>query len=463
MRYTATVYPPCPVTIYHTYHWNGTWIELNRADYGIRPVDGIVSYCELVVNQAAWVWGAETAIPLMETLLPVWPPVGASEPRTYPADAKDEWRYRLGIYYALTGDTLTADEYFQDLIDNPTIPGSRWVKPAQKFQRGLNSPEGIYQACIPDQFCDERVAVRNLVAAIPSDAPHSVLYYLTHAGVAIRYTYEFDFEGDGIPERYLTFRHHPDQKLEFWIMAEKTSGYEALFVDTIDVSQPTLTRYVTRQGISIVWLNAQQSFTLGRFPETDEVYIIPYSPSYFYSDYTLEVVNSAMNGLLSGAAPLPIRDELVALRRSENFACLTEDDCSYFYYTLGLANQLGQDESGAVDSYLFIWNEYPNSPFTYMARLKLEYKPGFGPPPTYTPTPTNTATATTTATITLTPTLTHTPGPSPTSTLTHTPGPSPTPTNTATVTPTPTASNTPTVTNTATATPTATDTQPSGN
>lgn len=454
LRYTATVYPPCPVTIYHTYHWNGTWIERNRADYAIRPVPGIVSYCELIVNQAAWVWGAETAIPLMETLLPEWPPIGTSEPRTYPVDAKDEWRYRLGIYYALTGDTLRAEEYFQDLIDNPTIPGSRWVKPAQEFQRGLDTPEGIYQACIPSEFCDPRVALKNLVAAIPLNADHDVLYYLTRAGIAIRYTYEFDFEGDGIPERYITFRHHPDQKLEFWIMAEKSIGYEALFVDTIAVSQPTLTRYVTRQGISIVWLNSQQSFTLGRFTGTDEVYVIRYAPSYFYSDFTLETVDSAINALLSGAAPLPIRDGLVALRRSENFACLVEDDCAYFYYALGLANQFGLDESGAVDSYLFIWNEYPNSPFTYMARLKLAYKPGYGPPPTFTPTPTNTATPTRTPTTTPTPTLTHTPGPSPTPTMTHTPGPSPTPTDTATATPTATATNTPTATATSTNTPT---------
>lgn len=460
LRYTATVYPPCPVTINHTYHWNGLWIERNYADYAIRPVAGIVSYCELVVNQAAWVWGPETAIPLMETLLLDWPPTGASEPRTYPTDAKDEWRYRLGIYYALTGDITTADEYFQDLIDSPTIPGSRWVKPAQEFQRGLDNPEGIYQSCIPVEFCDQRLALENLVAAIPTDAPHDILYYLTGAGIAVRYTHEFDFEGDGIPERYLTFRHHPDQKLEFWIMAEKDSGYEALFVDTVDVSQPTLTRYVDRQGVSIVWLNTQQSFTLGRFKDTDEVYIIRYAPSYFYSDFTLDTADSAINALLSGASPLPLRDELVALRRSENYACLNDDDCAYFYYTLGLANQLGLDEAGAVDSYLYIWNEYFNSPFTPMARLKLAYKPGYGPPPTFTPTPTNTATATNTPTITPSPTLTHTPGPSPTPTSTNTPGPSPTSTNTGSATPTPTDTQTPTPTGSTTATSTNTPTTP---
>jgi hypothetical protein len=229
-------------------------------------------------------------------------------------------------------------------------------------------------------------------------------------------------------------------------------------VDTIDWANPRVTSYITRQGVSIVWLGSQQSFSLSRFQDSDDVYITLYPPSYFYSDYTLESINSAINGLLSGAAPLLIRDELVELRRSENFACLNETDCGYFYYTLGLANELGLDEAGAIDSYLFIWNEYPSTVFAAMARLKLAYKPGYGPPPTFTPTPTNTSTPTNTPTITPTPTQTNTPGPSPTPTLTITPGPSPTPSNT------PTPSDTPTPTNTATetATPTATATETQG-
>ena len=396
----------------------------------------------------------------METLLPIWPPQGASEPRTYPADAKDEWRYRLGIYYALIGNTATADDYFQDLIDNPTIPGSRWATPAFDFKSGLGSPEGIYQECIPSKFCDERIAFENMIDSIPQNAKHDILNYLTKAGVSIRYSDQFDFEGDGIPERYITFKHYPDQKLEFWILTEKESGPVGLFVDTLDVSQPTLTQYTSYQGISIVWLNTQQSFTLGRFQDTDEVYIIRYEPSYFYTDYTLDAIDAAISGLLSGVAPLPIRDELADLRLSENFACSTELNCAYYYYVLGLANQLALAEENAVNSYVFIWNEYPNTPYAPMARLKLTYKPGFGPPPTFTPTPTVTNTPTKTPTITPTPTYTITPGPSPTATdtptatLTYTPGPSPTATDTPTITDTPTE----TMTNTPEPSPTVTNT-----
>jgi hypothetical protein len=299
-----------------------------------------------------------------------------------------------------------------------------------------------------------------MVDSIPKDADHEIDYYLTKAGIALRYTDQFDFEGDGIPERYITFKHHPDQKLEFWILAEKESGPVSLFVDTVDVSQPTLTQYTSYQGISIVWLNSQQSFTLGRFQDTDEIYVIRYEPSYFYTDYTLDAIDTAINALLSGVASLPIRDELADLRRSENFACSTEINCAYFYYVLGLANQLALVEENAIASYVFIWNEYPNTPFAPMARLKMTYKPGFGPPPTFTPTPTVTHTPTQTPTITPTPTYTITPGPSPTAsdtptpTLTYTPGPSPTPTDTPTITDTPTE----TLTNTPEPSPTVTNT-----
>ncbi len=453
LRYTASVYPPCPTTIEQTYTWNGTWFERTQAAYTLQPSPGLTSYCALVVNQAAAVWGPETAIPLLETLIPLWPPQGGTT--TYPPDAKDELRYRLGIDYAMSGDPLHADAVFADLIANPTVPGSRWVAPARDFRAGLPSPGGIYRSCVEASlnFCDPRLALQNLVDSIPGDTPYDVFYYLTGAGVSVRYTDVFDFEGDGIPERYFTFRHTPDQKLEFWLIAGKENGFAALFVDTVDQVNPTLTLYTTRQGVPIVWLGKQQSFTLNRFPATDEVYITLYPPSYFYEDYTMDAAKSGMEALLSGAAPLPVRDALLELRRSENFACLNDNNCAYFYYTLGLASELIPDEQGAIESYLYNWNEYPYTVFTAMSRLKLAYKPGYGPPPTFTPTPTKTPTRTPTLTPTRTPTLTRTPGPSPTPTLSPTPGPSPTPTQTPTRTMIPTSTPTHTVVPTVTGSP----------
>jgi hypothetical protein len=427
LLFTATVYPPCPVTISHRYQWNGQWIDRIEEVYNVQATSGLLRYCELVVDQAANVWGYEAAISIMETLLPDWPPASTTE-RTYAADAADEWRYRLGIYHALSGNIQQATDYFEGIINSPAVPASRWVQAAQGFLSGLDTPQGIYKVCVDSGFCDPRRALKNWVASLTMEEFDNALYQLGNGGVSIRSTGTFDFEGDGVPERWFTFRHRFEQKLEFWILAKTNGQVAALFVDTVDISQPTLTRYTTHQGMAIVWLGIQQSFSLERHISSDSAYITLYPPSYFYADYTRQATDDMLSGLLSGAQPEPLRDSLFDLLDSENFACLTEEDCAYFYYALAFAYELSEDEAESVSTYLKLWRLYPQTPLASIARLKLTYKPGFGPPPTSTatatPTTTTTPTATKTGTITATPTS----------------GPSPTPTNTGQATNTATPS-----------------------
>ncbi len=69
----------------------------------------------------------------MEPLLPGWPPAADEEGKPYPPDAKDEWRFRLGVYSALSGNFDRATEYLRGIIEDPVNPGSSWIQPAQKF------------------------------------------------------------------------------------------------------------------------------------------------------------------------------------------------------------------------------------------------------------------------------------------------------------------------------------------
>ncbi|MBU0510260.1 MAG: hypothetical protein KJ638_00970, partial [Chloroflexi bacterium] len=448
LQFAATVYPPCPVTITHTYRWTGQSLERTLADYDLRPISSLLSYCEPLVGQAAGVWGPEAAIPIMETLLPDWPPPQSS----FALDAHDEWRYRLGIYHALMGNTEAAEAYLGGIIDSPAVAGSRWITPAREFMADSRTPAGLYQACVDASFCDPRLALQNWVASLPPEEAGNVLYHLGSGGVAIRYTHSFDFEGDGNPERWFTFRHKVSGRLEFWIVVETEEGAQALFVDTVDTNQPTLTRYTNHEGQSIVWLGSQQSFRLERFPNTNEVSISLLPPSYFYADLTNQITDNAMRSLLSGFSALIIRTELIDLYESDSFACLNSEDCAHFAYALGLASELSGDEETAVEAYLTLWWDYFESPFTTIARLKLAYKPGYGPPPTFTPTPTITPTYTPTQTPTSTPTET------PTVTNTIDPNVTPTITLTPSITPTPIFSYTPSPTSTVTPTPTDTAT-----
>jgi hypothetical protein len=451
----AVIYPPCPVSISQTFSWNGEWVERSSSEFTVQPVSDLLGYCDLVVDQAAGVWGPEAAIPIMETLLPDWPPTPTDANQSFAPDVQDEWRYRLGIYHALLGNNDQASEYFQTIIRSPAISGSRWITPARDFSKDFQNPKSLYQSCVKSDFCDARLALRIWVASLSPEEALNALYYLGQGGVAIRYTAPFDFEGDGVPERYFTFRHRITDRLEFWILVESPDGVQALFVDTVDVNRPTVTRYTTQDGAAIVWLGSQQSFSLERVPGSLTKTVNLHPPSYFYADLTNQIVEDGLMALLSGADPGPPREELVDLAGSDRFACLNSQDCARFYFALGLANELAGDELGAVEAYLKVWRDFSTSPFTTLIRLRLAVKPGYTPPPTPTYTPTLTPT------ITRTPTITPTPSNTPTSTVTPTPDPNATFTPTPSLTPTtdPNATPTGTITNTPTSgTPAPTDT-----
>ena len=434
LRMTSTVYPPCLLNITHTYRWSERWIERVSEDYQVQPISQLLGYCELLVDQASATWGLTSAIQIMEQLLPIWPPESTGE-KTYPLDEVDKWRYKLGVYHRLTENLGAARAYFNEIIQTPAVPGSRWMMPAQAFMDDLGTPIGFYKVCVKSDFCDPKLAFQQWVASLSLEESQNALYFLANGGVSIRYTSRFDFEGDGSPERWFTFRHRAIDRLEFWILSTTPEGVQALFVDTVESNQPNLIRYTDKDGQSYVWIGSQQSFRLVRnlSPLGTTIELLP--PSYYYAELTNQITEDAMNGLLAGFQPKIIFNKLLEHRDSEFFTCLNKEECARFYYALGLAAEFSGEEEIAIDSYLKIWWDSYESPFSTIARLKLVYKPGLGPIPTATNTPTITPIPT--RTTTNTPTATITPTGS-----TFTPSPTNTEDPNKTNTPTPTATNT---------------------
>jgi hypothetical protein len=456
LAFEATAYPPCPVTINQVYHWSGEWFERLTETFQVQPVSQLIEYCELLVDQASSVWGIPAKIQIMESLLPYWPPQSTSK-KTYPLDALDQWLYRLGVYHALVGNAENARAYFDRIINTPVAPESRWITPARDFLKLFETPWGLYQACVASELCDNRIALKNWVATLTPEEAQNALFYLSARGVAIRYSNVFDFDEDGNTERWFTLRHSYLDRLELWILLSNENGAQALFVDTVDTNQPTLTRYTDLNGQIYVWIGSQQSFRLLRYSYSDQAFIELLPPSYYPVKLTNQLAEHALDALLAGFSPKDILDELLSHRESKNFICLTKEECARFYYALGLAAELAGENALAVESYLKIWWDSFESPFTTIVRLKLAFKPGYGPINTATPVPTLAPTWTPTRTPTPTPSKSPTPTGSITTTI------SPTPTGTSTMdpnmtwTPSPTPSDTPTPS----ATPTPTNTSES--
>jgi len=429
LQFTDVIFAACPVTVSHTYDWNGKDFSFLEAIYKIEPDPDLLSYCEVVVNHAINVWGLEPTIYLMETLLPSWPPETTTTGREYPPDALDEWRYRLSLYHALSGNQVESIGYANAIVSNPATPDSRWITPASEFLEAYQDQRDIYTACLPSTYCDPRIAFQSLVSTITPQEFPDLIDTLEDAGVTIRSNGYFDFDNDGDTERWLVIRHQPGSPLEFWIISPNESGFDAVFVSTVETDNPRLTYLEPLSEPPIVKIDPDITFHfIKQDPDQEPIIVMVEEEVVFASDRTGLELDHLEVTLLTGGDPAYVQQELLVLRTSSYFTC-SYLLCPRYLYLLGLASELANDKRSAVDVYLELWRQFPDSPFATMARFKLLST--ITPAPTLTPTNTETPSPTIlqSPTTTINPTdslTTNTPTPSlttntPTPSLTETP------------------------------------------
>jgi len=451
LEMTLTVFPPCPLTVVRTYIWDGVQFTADDWNYTLTPAPGAEALCETIVNHAAANWRPERVIPMMETLLPLWPPAADAHGDPYPADAGDAWRYRLGLYHALAGNHAAALQYLSAVADAPTVADSRWISAANQFLAIYHSPADLYRACLAEPLCSPRVALQQLTILSAAQDPSLALAFLQSHGVSTRVSGYFDFDNDGALERWLSVRHRPQDKLEFWILTASPAGVRALFVSTVEINTPAPYYHEPWTAPPIVQIEMGQGFVLSRLAESGEPFVthvnVEFTPTTLVG--IRDALQTATQLIFSSGEPTQARDALLAAEKLPRFTevCRAYRLCDHFYYLLGLSYEFSGAERSAVAAYLNAWWENSRGPFAIMVRQRLLQNP---PRPTFTPTVTLTATITHTldpnATPTGTPTITHTPDPNATPTDTPTITSTPDPNATATETNTPTETSTPTAT-----------------
>jgi len=437
LQFQTTVFPACPVTVTHNYEWNGLTFEFRSAEYQIQPDQELLGYCEQAINHSASVWGLETTVQLMETLLPDWPPETTLDGDPYPADALDEWRYRLAIYQALSGKMEEASGYANAIVNNPATPDSRWIAPAQDFLTTFNDQADIYEVCLAASFCDPRRAFESLIKTISPEDYQNVRPILAEAGVTYLSSGFFDFDRDGQTETWLAIRHQTGSDLEFWILFQEEDQITPLFVDYLDTAPPRITYREPIQEPPVVSIDPGFTFQIARQGEAGVPSIYFVDEEVVFSADRMELeLDRAETELLGGGDVEPIRIALIELRNSPIFTC-SYLLCPRYLYLLGLANELVLEKDLAIDAYLELWRNFLGNPYVTMARYKLS-GPAIPPGPTITPTRTITPRPSATRPFFRTSTPTWTP------TVTGTP-PTATPTITGTIS-TPTVTLTPTET-----------------
>lgn len=444
LKFQSKIFPACPIIISRAYVWNGEYFSLSEEAFALEPNEKTLAYCEASVNHAYSTWGALAAIQLMETLSPNWPPAFDPQGKAYPPDAQDEWRYRLGVYYALIGESERAIEYLNQVSTAPSVHNSRWIALAQKFLAAYQKPADVYRACLDASGCNPEYAIEYLASRmLPGE---NAFEALKQSGVSPNASGYFDFDGDGESERWFTVRYAPRQTPDMWILVNVRDGVRALRVGVVKNIPPELMSledaFLAEDGLTLqpaVLIDSTYALTMRRAPDTQEPYLVSVPLRKEYPNKFFIPLQAAQNALLAGQSPKEIQKKLLGLQDYPGLLCRANWSCDLYYYLLGLASELAGDKKSAIEAYHRLWLDYSKSPYTSMARLKLV---GIAPQVTATFSPTPSPIVT----IPITPTATGTP-PSATPTVTGTP-----PTSTPTVSGTPQT----TISPTATVTPTAT-------
>lgn len=449
LAFQSQLFPTCPLNLSLLFRWNGAYFELINDRYIIAEKPANLASCQLLAEHAARFWGAKAAVNVMEPLLPGWPPALDLNGKPYPADAHDEWRFRLGVYAALLGDAGKAVGWMQENIDTPSLPLSSWIAPSKDFLQVYKNGQELYRACVSVDFCDANAALKSLVAGMHGSK--DIMEELWNLGMQSHASGYFDFELDRQSERWFTLRHRPLEALQFWILGQYSGGVEALFAGQVDASPPQIfildPDYVREDGLQylpVVFLDNYLAFSLRRMPLSSKPYLLPIPLRQEYPDKFGGAVAQAESELFSGTRPAEVYKQLKELQDYPGLLCQNNWSCDRYFYLLGLSAELAGDTQAAIEAFHRVWLDYSRSPFTTMARLKLAGSPTYiSPTPTLSLTPSGTVTPLPTVSgtpPTNTPTVSRTP-PTNTPTVSGTP-PTPTPTITSGVVPT--ATRTPT-------------------
>lgn len=317
----------------------------------------------------------------------------------------DEFRVLMGLASAYQGDNEMARSIFHAIGDAPTTAGSIWIQPAQDFLEAYRSPSDLFRACsvleacapyygdyviekecVDIRLCDDQAALRALVTTVFSASPLAqITGSVRLAGVNITSDGWYDFDGDAKEELWFNVLQPGETTYEFWIVAEHARGMKALLALEGLSSQITETELEKGEPVQTIdrFDNTyMQYFEFIRHPLTGEPFVVERyeeEPDPLRQD--LETFLSLRKSLYQGSAPTPIYEQLLSIqniysncpfaKRDEDDITTSVYDCAAFYYTMAFAAELANKEVDAVEGYLYVLSEYPDSPFALLAQEKL--------------------------------------------------------------------------------------------
>jgi hypothetical protein len=229
-------------------------------------------------------------------------------------------------------------------------------------------------------ICDVRSAVSTIVDHLASTDYYSVPKELSSHGVPVLAEGLLDFDADGLNDLWAVIHHPQHPKLEFWVFLSGPSQIYAIYVGDVPSLRPSI-QLASGRGLppqfsltdftlfSIVWTNSTPTLLTASPPSESG------DPLWDCDTRYSNILADLSQHLLRGGPPAAIVGQLLQLEDDLPSQCAALTPPPDYLYTLGLAAELAGDKPLAVETYAHLWIQYPESPFTVMARTKLRLMP----------------------------------------------------------------------------------------
>jgi hypothetical protein len=366
---------PCNLREYDKYCWNGERFELAETWLGIDTPGEYddKEFCQFVIDTAKEQGELNVAVKVIGD-------ARISDPEA----TGDQILYRLGEYHARIGNRNKAKEFFTQAISFSTTSSesdAKWAQAAQIFLDDYHEKSDYYEVCSRVVQCDLRGALEQLITEIEPDSFLEALDLLRASGIAIKSKGFMNFDAKGDIEQWLVLQHPNTANREFWILVKGAERTYGLFVAEISTNKPELKEFYRSSTYALMTSDGEILFSLEEIGFSGQPYVLTHDLIQSYdpileADYLRQYLvekplNDLINRLMNRDDPAQIRDLLIQLSQSESFDCKQTNRCDQIQYLLGLTNELLGDEQAALNAYLQLWKEYPDSLYTIMARAKL--------------------------------------------------------------------------------------------
>jgi len=392
----------CDIHLTRYYEWNGSWFDLKNVS--LERMEGGFSSLEDCRGYTSYFSDKDTVfekVQILDEAIRVYSPGSDSE-----KDILEEFRVEKGLTYLFSGDIDKAREVFEEIVNNPFKRDGIWVAPVRDFMKVYQAPSDLYRACAALTACDPNrvqfvddlshpscIAINScytealeytMANQVSSQSLEDFTSSLQTAGVEIASEGWVDLDNDMHNELWFTIYPPSHRWYDVWIVSGYPNGVQAFPLTSVQTDSPKIKITATDSNHTIIELDDFVKYTWSRDPINNEPSLESKSEwvgenyevvtadleefkrlqSEFYTNNNFVDIHQQLSKIADRNAVCPY-DALLIVDGKQ------DADCANYYYTIGFAAELANDNNVAQKMYETVLEQYPTNPMALLAKKKL--------------------------------------------------------------------------------------------